>query len=613
MLIFLPPQALTGILIALLLFLGSPSASGELTVDQVVILANRNSPASLSVAERYAALRKVPNDHIIQLDLPVQETISREVYDRDLVQPTRQILEERRLAQRAKVVVTTYDIPLRVRAPQPTDQQQRWIKDASERQELARRHLEKLEASLNQLAPADVPDAINPKDPVSKSRRSAPTSDNIDTLVELVSQAIRDAAVRLSGKPDRRQAEKDAQELARLTFQFGGMSVFLQGLRSIQKTDPQRAQTELENLRRQVASADTMFRILRENPSDTNRQSAYRIVERVLGVQGIWSFAKWEMETYSYKEGDASLDNELSLLWWDQGKYRIAARSPNPFHYENSANQNPPFPLSQLLPVLMVSRLDAPTPQLAMQLADQAVKTEQNGLLGNVYVDARGLPKGPPLSYGFYDQDLRDLAELFRRHTPYEVLLENTERRFSQPGEAPNVAVYVGWYRLRSYEDAFTFNPGAIGYHIASGEAVSIHDSSEPGWCKNALEHGITVTLGSTGEPFLDSFPLPSEFLSLLLTGRYTMVEAYYLTTRYLSWRMALFGDPLYNPWRRKGLVGEQAWKDGKTGLPTAPSDLPFNDPIQSRQQMKEQRETALAQISRFMEQLEHRSRELAH
>src|SRR6266511_1757057 len=94
MLYFLPPQALTGTLISLLFFVGSPSASGELTVDQVVILANRNSPASLSVAEHYAALRKVPNDHIVQLDLPVQETISREVYDRDLVQPTRQILEE---------------------------------------------------------------------------------------------------------------------------------------------------------------------------------------------------------------------------------------------------------------------------------------------------------------------------------------------------------------------------------------------------------------------------------------------------------------------------------------------------------------------------------------
>ena len=613
MLNFLPPQALTGILFSLLFFLGLPSASGELTVDQVVILANRNSQASLSVAEHYAALRKVPNDHIIQLDLPVQETISREVYDRDLVQPTRQILEERRLTQKAKVVVTTYDIPLRVRAPQPTDQQKRWIKDASERQELARRHLEKLEASLNQLAPADVPDATIPRDPAPKSQPSAPASDSIDALVERVSKAIREAAVRLSGKPDRKQVEKDTQELARFSFQFGGMSVFLQGLRSLPTADPRQAQTELENLRRQVASTDTMFRILMENPSDTNRQSAYRLVERVLGVQGIWSFAKWEMETYSYKEGDASLDNELSLLWWDQGKYRIAARTPNPFHHENSANQNPSFPLSQLLPVLMVGRLDAPTPQLAMQLADQAVKTEQNGLLGNVYVDARGMPQGPPLSYGFYDQDLRDLAGLFRRHTPYEVVLENTESRFSQPGEAPNVAVYVGWYRLRSYEDAFTFNPGAIGYHIASGEAVSIHDSTEPGWCKNALEHGITVTLGSTGEPYLDAFPLPSEFLGLLLTGRYTVVEAYYLTTRYLSWRMALFGDPLYNPWRRKGLVGEQVWKDGKTGLPSAPSDLPFNDPIQLRQQMKEQRETALAQISRFMEQLEHRSRELAH
>jgi len=260
----------------------------------------------------------------------------------------------------------------------------------------------------------------------------------------------------------------------------------------------------------------------------------------------------------------------------------------------------------------MVSRLDAPTPQLAMQMVDQAVKAEQDGLRGTVYLDARGMSPGPVLSYGFYDQDIRDLAGLLRRLTPYEVVLENTERRFSQPGEASDVAVYVGWYRLRSYEDAFTFNPGAIGYHIASGEAVSIHDPGEPGWCKNALEHGITATLGPTAEPFLDAFPLPSEFIGLLLTGRYTLVEAYYLTTRYISWRMVLLGDPLYNPWRRKGLVDGQVWKDGKTALPTVPSDLPLNDPIQLKQQMRQQRETALAQINRFLEQLEARSRELS-
>ena len=112
------------------------------------------------------------------------------------------------------------------------------------------------------------------------------------------------------------------------------------------------------------------------------------------------------------------------------------------------------------------------------------------------------------------------------------------------------MALYVGWYRLRQYEDAFTFRPGAIGYHMASAEAVSIHSASEPGWCKNALERGITATLGSIGEPYLDTFPEPIEFAALLMTGQYSLVETYYLTSRWVSWRMVLFGDPLYNPWK---------------------------------------------------------------
>jgi len=594
------------LVISLLLFIVEPNVEAALTSGEIAILANKNDPDSVAVAQHYAERRGVPAQHIIPLDLPIQETISREIYDHELVQPLRRALEDRRLAARIRVLVTTYGIPLRVTAPQPTDQQQLWIKDASARQERARNHLEKLEQSLQQLAPAEEPDATIPK------KSPSPESAGSDTLLERVAKAIHAAASRLSRQQNRQQAENDSKALVRFSIQFGGMSLLLQRLRPSQTADPERAQAELEHLRRQVASADTMFRILRENPSDANRQRAYRLAEQVLGVQGVWNFAKWEKETYSYQEGDASLDSELSLLWWDPGKHRIAGRTPNPLYYEHSTAMNPPISLSEILPVLMVSRLDAPTPQLAMQMVDQAVKAEQDGLRGTVYLDARGMSPGPALSYGFYDQDIRDLAGLLRRLTPYEVVLENTERRFSQPGEASDVAVYVGWYRLRSYEDAFTFNPGAIGYHIASGEAVSIHDPGEPGWCKNALEHGITATLGPTAEPFLDAFPLPSEFIGLLLTGRYTLVEAYYLTTRYISWRMVLLGDPLYNPWRRKGLVDEQVWKDGQTALPTAPYDLPLNDPIQLKQQMRQQRETALAQINRFLEQLEARSRELS-
>ena len=181
-----------------------------------------------------------------------------------------------------------------------------------------------------------------------------------------------------------------------------------------------------------------------------------------------------------------------------------------------------------------------------------------------------------------------------------EARLLTALRHQCRVGEAPDVALYIGWYRLRSYEDAFSFNPGAIGYHIASGEAVSLHDPDEPGWCKNALEHGITATLGSIGEPFLDSFPAPKDFIALLLTGRYTLVEAYYLTTRYVSWRMVLVGDPLYNPWRDKGYTTAEVQP-----LLIPPSDLKFPDPVKVREQYRSQLQTALAQAERVIEQLE--------
>jgi hypothetical protein len=109
---------------------------------------------------------------------------------------------------------------------------------------------------------------------------------------------------------------------------------------------------------------------------------------------------------------------------------------------------------------------------------------------------------------------------------------------------------------------------------MASAEAVSVRDRSERGWCKNALERGITATLGSVGEPYLDAFPEPAEFVKLVLTGKYSLVESYYLTSRYVSWRMVLFGDPLYNPFRSRSMV----LPPSSTSLPIAPSDRPLSD-----------------------------------
>jgi hypothetical protein len=178
------------------------------------------------------------------------------------------------------------------------------------------------------------------------------------------------------------------------------------------------------------------------------------------------------------------------------------------------------------------------------------------------------------------------LHQFVTEHTTYRSQLENTEARFQRPGAAPDVVFYSGWYRLRQYEDAFTFRTGAIGYHMASAEAVSLHGPGEAGWCKNALDHGIAATLGSVGEPYLDAFPEPLEFAALLMTGQYSLVESYYLTSRWVSWRMVLVGDPLYNPWKSRPAAKRSALTMFPLA-PIAPSDQAFADPLLAKDDVK--------------------------
>lgn len=596
-------------LICLALF--PTAAIAELRPDQVIVLANRNSVNSVAVAEHYADRRGIPPVQVVSLPLSLQESIGRDHYETEVVQPLRQALQDRQLAGKIRAVVTVYGVPLRVGPPQPTDQQQAWAHDARERSVIGRSRLERLAEGIARLG-SEMPGGAE-RAPSAVSNPERPAS--LDALFNQVAHEIDAAASRLKTVADQQRADRELQELVRFTVQFGGVAAVIQNIKP--GADPSRNR-QTETLKKQIASAQMMIQVLNQVPSDRHRDRAYRLAERAFGLQGILRLASAELDIYSFRDADASLDSELSLLWWPEGTYHIAGRSRNLLYQERQhgslsqpasanhlslpgAGERGEAPIGEPLsmPILMVSRLDAPTPQLAKRLVDQALETEQRGLEGSIYLDARGLDAASQ-SYGYYDQSLRDLAELFRHSTSYRVVLDNTERRFSDPGEAHDVAVYTGWYRLRSYEDAFTFRAGALGYHIASAEAVSLHDPQETGWCKNALEHGIAVTLGSVGEPLLDSFPVPSHFWGLLLTGRYSVVEAYYLTTRYLSWRMVLIGDPLYNPWRTSP-AKDLRWEEP---LPEAPSSRPFPDPRTAMAELSRLRDIALSQIDRVLDAL---------
>ena len=62
-------------------------AHAELQPNQIVILANSKSPESLAVASHYAARRGVPTTHIVLLDLPLHDNLTRQEYQFGLAPP----------------------------------------------------------------------------------------------------------------------------------------------------------------------------------------------------------------------------------------------------------------------------------------------------------------------------------------------------------------------------------------------------------------------------------------------------------------------------------------------------------------------------------------------
>lgn len=539
-------------------------ARAEPQPNQVVILANAKSPESLAVAMHYAAQRAVPTGHIIRLDLPFRDTLTRREYEDLVVAPLRRTLETKNLASTARVIVTIYGVPLRIEAPVLSAGENRWLTEARSLVTTSRAGLEQLQNLFAKMTPG-LPKVESP------AQNSGEEIREMARTMALLSRVDRawSAAVEHARRLPPSESEPALRELLRLTQQYGGLGSLLQKDSGAGGSGSPADTPQMAVWRRLLEQTTPLWTGLGREPIRSQRQLIYRWAERLFGLRGVIELASAEVDLLTYTHADASLDSELSLLWWDRDLYPVAWRWGNPLFQDAVPNQGG-------LPILMVSRLDAPTAGLAKGLVDKALQAERAGLDGTVYFDARGLePKDATDTYGVYDQSLRDATEVVTQQSSYRVVLDNADATLSQPGAAPDVALYIGWYKLRSYEDAFTFKPGAIGYHMASAEAVTVHDRNERGWCKNALERGIAVTLGSVGEPYLDAFPEPARFTTLLLTGRYSLAETYYLTSRYVSWRMVLFGDPLYNPMRGRS----PATANEPIRLPTPPSERPLGDP----------------------------------
>ena len=241
----------------------------------------------------------------------------------------------------------------------------------------------------------------------------------------------------------------------------------------------------------------------------------------------------------------ASVDSEIALV--AARDYPLSGRIHNPYFLGFQDIEK----VLRKKDVLMVSRLDGPTPGIVRRLIDDTLKTEAIGLKGTACFDARwpDNDEKPRSGYQYYDKSIHRAAGIVNKSGRMPVIVEASEKLF-QKGECQEAALYCGWYSLAKYVDAFEWQPGAIGFHIASAECATLKKAGSQVWCKKMLEKGIAATIGPVGEPYVDGFPLPEIFFSFLVDGYLTLAECYLVSLPYLSWKMVLVGDPLYRPFK---------------------------------------------------------------
>ena len=296
-----------------------------------------------------------------------------------------------------------------------------------------------------------------------------------------------------------------------------------------------------------------------------------------------------------------SLDEFVADIWdvyAPANQYGLPP-SPQPYFTPTQAEGNVYTPFVSFatfraqnpVPIYAVWRLDAPTPALARGLVTKAMAAEASGLAGKVCVDETTASRGYDYDVTAPDWDLHSFA-LMAGLAGFSVTEDQNSAEFGTapaPLRCDGAALYSGWYSFNNYNNAFSFNTGAIGYHLDSAAAADPRGGTN--WSANALLNGITATHGAVAEPFVTGWSKPDGVFRNLFEGA-NLGDAFLRNKFYLKWMMLNIGDPLYRPFplgfpavtapqnslavNPQYLIGGSG-STGKITLATAPSsDLVF-------------------------------------
>ena len=261
------------------------------------------------------------------------------------------------------------------------------------------------------------------------------------------------------------------------------------------------------------------------------------------------------------RRNEAAVDSELACLPLTYSGYTLAGPLVNTLYSATNASLFHPTN-----GVLMVARLDAPTPALARGLVEKALQAEAEGLWGRAYFDLRNIADP---NYKIGDDWIRSASQIAQL-VGFDTVVDEGGDTFPSSFPLSQVAIYMGWYR-ENVSGPFVlpkveFMPGAFAYHLHSFSASSVRITNH-NWVGPLLAKGVTCTMGTVDEPYLTGTPDVSAFAGRWIYYGFTFGEAACAAQSILSWQTTVVGDPLYRPFGKNAQELHQSIVERKSKL----------------------------------------------
>ncbi len=539
-----------GIGIGLVVLLSSVAIALE--PEEVLVVANGNVEASEELARYYLEQRDIPEANLVLLNTSDAYDVSPHDYETTIRKPIQDALNAHDQEPGIRAICLIWGVPVRITDKvEDIDGMGEFLVLRADRaqQRLAMDRL-LLNTAVTNLTPPSKPNSLKLSDTFSDVPTAPNVSLPVHTLINKIDELFKEKQEAIIGLTTMADREIAYQQIMTMKLEVYGLEGLIDYIEDTYDNREELDATTLETYKTTLDALQAKLDALDDQPNtEENYDKRLEYLQWVGGCAAVADYTYRSARSRLDREGDkatASVDSELAVLWYDTTVHADFIR--NPLHWKRFASPVPTM--------LQTARIDGPSAEDARAIIDRSIEAEAAGLKGSFYIDA-GMPERfakNPRGYTGFVRELEGLAHTMETETDLTVVLDQNPEVFQPDAEknatCTDAALYVGWYSLKRYVDAFDWVPGAVAYHVSSFDAQALRNPDANQWCGRLIQDGVAATIGAVDEPYLSEFPDHEAFFLLLLTGDYTISECYWRAIPSGSWRMTLIADPLYNPFK---------------------------------------------------------------